>query len=156
MINPAQLVDSVVTALQGIPDLVSAMGSSAENIYAHHFLYGAENSLIDAVYKITPPGILVAYEGTLGGNFDAATIWKHKVACYIRAANATNQENPVSYEDIWSVIMNGPVNGGPNIRCINVMPNTEIMDTPSIEHQIDQDGIDFFVVHLVFPEIGDS
>lgn len=157
MIDPSTLTDGVVTALQSIPDLVTAMNGDQTRIYAHHYLYGQEYRFAEALYKVTPPSILVVWEGTFGGNFDGQTIWKHHVALYLRTANVANAETPTSYEHLFWLIVNGPVFGGPaNIRQSHVIPEVDIMDTPSATHMVDEDGMDYFKVEMSFPEIGDN
>lgn len=158
MIDPTTLTDAVVTTLQSIPDLVTAMNGDQNRIYAYHYLYGSDHRFAEALYKITPPSILVVWEGTLGGNFDGQTIWKHKIGCYMRTSNVANAETPTSYEHLFYLIVNGPVFGGPqNIRGIDVIAGkVDIMDIPQAIHMVDEDGMDYFKVELVFPEIGDN
>lgn len=164
MLDPSLVTNAVVTALQSIPALVTAMGGSAGQIYAHHFYYGAEDRLSKALFEITPPSILVAWVGTQGGNFDGMTIWKHRVNLYIRAANVAGSGSPVGYEHLWCLICNGgPVHawdgsGGSssNIRTVQIFNGLDIMDTPSIGHQVDEEQMDYFVGTFVFPEIGDQ
>jgi hypothetical protein len=103
------------------------------------------------------PSILVAWEGTQGGNFNGYQIWKHRIAVYLRMANAAGNTDPVGYEDLWWTICNRPPGGaGANIRYINILPELDIMDTPSIAHLLDEEQIDIFRGEFVLPEIGDN
>lgn len=156
MINPSTLTDAVVAALQGIPDLVAAMHDDPTRIYAYHYLYGEESKFDLALNEIKPPSILVAWEGTLGGNFNGYTIWKHRIGCYVRSSNMANVDVPTSYEYLFYTMVNGPVNGGQNIRYINVLPTVDIMDTPQAIHMLDEERMDYFKVEMVFPELGDN
>lgn len=163
MLKPSALVDAVVVALQSNQDLVAEMLGDPTRIYAHHYLYGTENKLAEALYKMAAPNILVVWEGTVGGDFNGMTIWKHKVSCYIRATNAAKAVTPSSYENIWHAMVNKPVLGGQqNLRQIQLtgieLPpgSVDLMDTPSIDHLTDEEGMDYFVARFVFPEIGDN
>jgi hypothetical protein len=163
MLNPAQVTDAVTLALQSIPELSAAMtvadssGNANLRISAFHFRLGAEHSLAEAVYKMPAPSILVAWEGTLGGNFNGYQIWKHRIAVYLRMANMAGNVDPVGYEDLWAIICNRPPNGAAtNIRCLNILPGLDIMETPSISHLLDEDRLDIFRGEFVIPEIGDN
>lgn len=162
MLNPRPLVDAVVTALQSITPLVAAMNGNAQNIFAHHFVYGADQSLARAIYQMTAPSVLVAWEGAKGGNFNGTSLIKDSVAIYIRMGNQAGQLLPVSYEDLWWLIVNAPVSvdggaGTLNIRYLHLVPGKwEIPDNPSIEHLVDEEGMDRFCAHFAFPQIGDQ
>jgi hypothetical protein len=156
VINPSTIVDAVVSALQTNSALAAVMGNTPANIQAFHYDAGTQMQLTQAVYAMTIPGILVAWDGTQGGNFAGDTIWKHRIAIYIRADNTQGTNPQQSYEYIWYALVNGPVGGtGQNIRYINLLPDLDIMDTPSIGHRVDQNQIDYFSAALLIPEIFD-
>lgn len=157
MLNPEVLADAIVAAWQSIPGLVAAMGGDRNNILAHKFYYGIENNLGKAVSELNPPAILVAWRGTMGGNFDGQTIWKHPFEVYIRTKNAASDQIPSGPGHVWWLMMNGAVNGTTlNIRQIQLLPNVDPMDTPTITARQDEDLMDFFCASLVIPEIGDD
>ncbi|HXC75719.1 MAG TPA: hypothetical protein VNU19_01575 [Candidatus Acidoferrum sp.] len=158
MLNPQPLVDAVVTALQSIELLVAAMNGSQTNIYAHHYVFGEDQSLARAIQQMTAPSILVAWMGAKGGNFDGATLIKDSIAIYIRMANQAGEVAPVAYEELWWLIVNSPVNGTTlNIRYLHLVPGKwEIPDNPSVEHDMDLEGMDRFCAHFAFPQIGDQ
>ena len=163
MLNPAQITDATVSVLQSIPELAAAMtvaagsGNATCRINAFHYRLGAEHRLAEAVYKMPAPSILVAWEGTQGGNFNGYQIWKHRIAVYLRMGNMAGSSTPVGYEDLWWTICNRPPEGAStNIRCISILPELDIMDTPSIVHLLDEDQIDIFRGEFVIPEIGDN
>jgi hypothetical protein len=157
MINPSTLTDAVVATLQSIPDLVTALGNDPTRIYAFHYLYGQDEKLTKALYKMVPPSILCVWEGTMGGNFDAATLWKHKIGLYTRIDNTANLASPLSYETLFWLIVNSPVFPGTvNIRYTNVLNSVDIMDVPQAIHLEDPDGMDYFKIEFVFPELGDN
>jgi hypothetical protein len=71
--------------------------------------------------------------------------------------NMAGNKDPVGYEDLWWIMVNRPPTGqSQNIRCLNILPNLDIMDTPSIAHLLDEDQIDIFRGEFVIPEIGDN
>jgi len=157
MLNPAILTDAIVTTLQTIPYLVAAMNGDGDNIYAYHYFAGSEHRLAEAIAKMTAPSIMVYWEGTQGGNFSGYEIFKHRFSVVIRAANQANAETPISYEGIWQLVANGHVNGTSlNIRQINITPDVDPMETPSVAHMVDGEETDYFVGSFVLPEIGDT
>ena len=163
MLNPKDITDAVVTTLQAIPDLASAMtvtdasGNPAVRIYAYHYLFGQDFRLAEAIQKMPAPSIMAVWEGTLAGNFDGSTLFKHRVALYIRMGNAGGNLDPVGYEDLWWTICNAkPTGASQNIRYLNLLPALEIMDTPGITHLTDGEALDIFRSEFVFPEIGDN
>ena len=163
MLNAAPITDAIVAALRSIPDLAAAMtvleagGNPLCRIGAFHYRLGQDNRLAEAIYKMPAPSMLVAWEGSKGGNFDGQTIWKHRWGIYYRMGNAAGVAAPVGYEDLWAITCNGPTGGhGPNIRGIELYSCLDIMDTPSIDHAVDEDLIDRFKGVFTIPEIGDN
>lgn len=65
MLNPAPITDAIASVLLSIPELNTAMGG---RITAFHFRLGQEHRLAEAIYKMPAPSMLVAWEGTKGGN----------------------------------------------------------------------------------------
>ena len=154
MLNAAPITDAIASVLLSIPELHTAMGG---RISAFHFRLGQEHRLAEAIYKMPAPSMLVAWEGTKGGNFDGQTIWKHRWGIYYRMGNAAGVAVPVGYENLWALTCNSPPGGdGPNIRNMELYPGLDIMDTPSIDHALDEDLVDRFKGVFTFPEIGDN
>lgn len=154
MLNLAPITDAIASLLLSIPELNAAMGG---RISAFHFRLGQEHRLAEAIYKMPAPSMLVAWEGTKGGNFDGQTIWKHRWGIYYRMGNAAGIADPVGYEDLWWITCNRPPGGtGTNIRYRQIYPGLDIMDTPSIDHELDEDLIDRFKGVFIIPEIGDN
>ena len=162
MLNPDPVIDTIVQTLQSIPDVVALMGGNPQQIAAHHDFYGEDYRLAEALFKMRPPAVLVAYDGSLGGNFDGATVFKHRFLLYMRLANQADQPQPIGYGTMWRTIISaGPVpawdgTSGPNIRSVQLHEGLDLMDTPSIMRRQDEELMDFFVGSLVFPEIGDN
>jgi hypothetical protein len=157
MLDPEVLAAAIVATLRTIPDLVAAMGADPNNIFAHQFYPGTEKSLANAVANMSAPSILVAWKGSLGGNFDGMTIWKHPFEIYIRTGNAAELETPAGPGHVWWLMMNRPVNSGTlNIRQIRIMAGVDPMDTPSISHRQDEELTDYFCGSVTIPEFGDQ
>jgi hypothetical protein len=162
MLNASPITDAIVATLKTISGLAAAMtvvdaGKSVVRISAFHYRLGQENRLAAAVYAMPAPSMLVAWEGTNGGGFNGYQIWKHRWGIYYRMGNAAGVASPVGYEDLWALTCNcAPGGHGPNIRNIQVHPGLDIMDTPSIDHALDEDLIDRFKGVFISPEIGDN
>lgn len=158
MLNPSDITEAIAAKLKLIPGLAAAMTvNSVVRINAFHYRLGRENKLAQAVYVMPAPSMLVTWEGTKGGNFNGSQLWKHSFGIYYRMANVATAVSPVGYEDLWHETVNGIVGStGQNIRYLNILPGLEIMDTPSIDHELDEDLIDRFKALFVIPEIGDQ
>src|ERR1035441_3738225 len=137
MLNPKLITDAVAAALQHIPALATAMTVTDANdnanlrITAFHYRLGDEQRLTEAVFKMPAPSILVAWEGTQGGNFDGSQVWKHRFGVYLRMGNMAGSNDAVGYEDLWWMVCNVPPQDSPvNIRSMNILPGLDIMDTP--------------------------
>jgi hypothetical protein len=162
VLNPNLIVQATTALLRAIPALATAMTGVGEDgpevrIFAHRFLPGQDLSLTEAIYKMPSPSILVAWEGTQGGNFSGYAMWKHRVGLYLRAGNAAGVIAPLGYEDLWTLICNGiPTTSSVNIRYTNILPELDIMDTPSVARLQDTEQMDIFKGELILPEIGDN
>ena len=88
MLNAAPITDAITATLLAIPDLNAAMSG---RITAFHFRLGQEYRLAERIYKMPAPSMLVAWDGTQGGNFNGQTIWKHRFNLYFRMGNAAGQ-----------------------------------------------------------------
>jgi hypothetical protein len=161
MLNAGPIADAIVTTLKTITNLAAAMtvtvdGGPVVRITAFHYLLGQEHRLAEAIYGMPAPSMLVAWEGTKGGSFNGYQIWKHRFGIYYRMGNAAGLATPVGYEDLWKITCDGATAAGPNIRNISVAAGLDIMDTPSIDHALDEDLIDRFKGVFTIPEIGDN
>src|SRR5215472_9035448 len=128
MLDPDLVLSSVVASLQSIPDLAAELGAptipATESITGHFFYSGQENSLIRALSQMKSPSILVAYLDYIGGNFDATTVWKHRLNLYIRPRNyAVSNRSAASGMHLWWMAMNLPISVpevAPNIRYVEL------------------------------------
>lgn len=161
MLDPEVVTDAAVAAIQSIPEVVTAMNGDAARIVGFKYLYGVDFTLAEAVGKLKPPAILVAWAGTQGGNFDGMTIFKHRLDVYFRSANMASVAFPAVPTGpgyLWSLICNKAVNGTSlNIRQVQLISGAlDLMETPSVSHRQDEELMDYFCGTFVFPEIGDQ
>ena len=163
MLDPDLVLAAVISAFRSIPALITQMAGASSNIYGHTYAYGAEHSLALAINEQRSPSILVAYVDLIGGQFSGMTVWKHRLDAYIRPKNAAFGHIPggaiaASPQHLFWLMMNSPVLGGSqNIRYTEILSGLHMLDAmPSLTHQTDEQGADFFVCHMVFPEMGDA
>jgi hypothetical protein len=155
MLDPTLIGQALVSNLQNIPTLMAALGGNNANVYLHLYAYGAEFRLMEAVYKMVPPQILIAWAGTEGGNFSGQQVWKHGFRGFARLANQAEASPAMGLGDLWVLIANGKLGITQNIRQVQIYSGVDIMDTPSSIIRQDEDGMDFLEFKMVFPEIGD-
>lgn len=169
MLDPDLVLASVVSTFQSIPTLVSEMADDSSNIYGHSYGYGAEESLALAISRMTSPSILVAYLDLIGGQFSGMTVWKHRLQAVIRSKNQAmgrvggpGGTTPASPPHLFWLMMNKAVLGGTdnrtqNIRYTEIMSGLHMLDAmPSMTHQTDEQGSDYFICTMVWPEKGDE
>lgn len=159
MLNPDILVNAVVTALNSIPDFVTAMTSANGNVSITAYTAATDDqpSLDAAIYEMTAPSTLVAWDRIVPGNFDGTTIWKHMLQVVVRAPIVANAPTPITFGTLAKLIVDSPINGTSlNIRQQAIIPEVDLVDTPPIQRLKDETGKDFIVIHLLFPEIGDN
>ncbi|HUS96800.1 MAG TPA: hypothetical protein VMX97_08690 [Hyphomicrobiaceae bacterium] len=143
MIDGSVLVEAVVTALQGVPALVTAVDEDEERIYGYHDTYPATVSLSFAIHQIPSPGVMVSYEGIMPGSFGNAEVWKHQLAIYLRAG-AAESGNP--YSVMFAAIM--------TLQYATIHASCYPMESISLERRSDAEAVDFFAIPVTFTEIG--
>ena len=127
-------------------------------ITAFHYRLGQEHRLAEAIYKMPAPSMLVAWEGTQGGNFDGQTIWKHRFGDLLPDGQR-GRRRPIRSATRTcggSSATRPPGGSQANIRYMQLYPGLDIMDTPSVAHALDEDLQDRFKGAFVIPEIGDN
>lgn len=67
MQNPSTLIDSLVTALRAIPELVALLEGNANNVVAYKRTYPASLQLEQAIHELNPPAVMVAHLRTIFG-----------------------------------------------------------------------------------------
>jgi hypothetical protein len=130
MINPKTLLAEWVTALQSLPNLVSALGDGGDQIqfYSENALvFGqqTQNNIRQAILSMPPGSILIVWQGTRTGRLGGALMFVHDFSLYLRAPEADD----VGYEDIFNLIVNDVPAGTSLIMLHSVIdPVCEPMD----------------------------
>ena len=157
MIDPSVLIDSLVTLLRDIPDLVMEVAGDPERIYAYHDQYPKKSSLALAIHQMPAPSIMAAWQGTAPGSFGGMDVWKHHVALYLRARETFDGDPPTAYYRLYRLITKGePASAGVPMLNATVHSSCYPMDVPSIQRATDAEGLDYFEVPLSFTEMGDD
>jgi hypothetical protein len=157
MINPAELVDSLVALLRDIPELVAEMGGDEQRIFAYHDHYPKRASLAAAIHDMPAPGIMAAWQGTQPSSFGGVDVWRHQVTLYLRARETFDGDPPTAYYRLFRLITKGvPSSKGVPMLNVTVHPSCHPMDLPLIQRQTDAEGLDYFEAPLGFMEIGDD
>ena len=157
MIDPSNLVNSLVAMLKDIPDLVTEMDGDPERIKAYHDQYPKRSSLAMAIHTMPAPGIMAVWQGTSPGSFGNVDVWKHQVTLYLRARETFDGDPPTAYYRLFRLITKGvPAAAGAPMINATVHPSCYPMDLPLIQRQTDAEGLDYFEVPITFTEIGDE
>jgi hypothetical protein len=156
MIDPYELVDNLVAALQDIDDLVAALGADASRIFAYRDSYPTKVSLAHAIHTMPAPGCMAVWQGTQPGSFGGMDVWKHQVTLFLRAGENAGGASP--YYALFRLITKGVGTKAAGVQMINLTVHTSCypMDLPQIQRQTDAEGLDYFEVPLSFTEIGDD
>jgi hypothetical protein len=107
MINPAELVDSLVALLRDIPELVTEMNGDEQRIFAYHDQYPRRASLAAAIHEMPAPGIMAAWQGTQPSSFGGVDVWRHQVTLYLRARETFDGDPPCGYYRLFRLISKG-------------------------------------------------
>ena len=157
MIDPSTLIDSLVTLLRDIPDLVMEVAGDPERIYAYHDQYPKKSSLALAIHQMPAPSIMAAWQGTAPGSFGGMDVWKHHVVLYLRARETFEGDPPTAYYRLFRLITKGvPASAGVPMMNATVHSSCYPMDVPSIQRATDAEGLDYFELSMSFTEAGDD
>lgn len=163
MLDPDVVLNSVVATLQSIPELVAELGAPAipatDSITGHFYFSGEETSLVRDLSQMLAPSIKVMYLDYIMGNYDAQTMWKHRLNIAIRSRNRAAEIGAASAPHIWWMCMNLPVNApmeAPNIRSIDLVNGLLWLYETNLKYQQDELGQDFLIGTMVWNEIGDA
>jgi hypothetical protein len=154
-------VNSVVAALQSIPELVTELGGS-QFITGHFYFSGQENALMRVLAQMSEPSMLLACHMQTFGSYDGQTAWKHAMQLIIRARNkatdpVTNRTS-ASHYDLYALAMNYPISVpyvAPNIRYVDLAGGNMWLAETSSPHFSDELGQDYLICPLIFNEMGD-
>jgi hypothetical protein len=163
MLAQSVVLNSVLGALQSIPQLAAELGApdipATESITAHYSYMGEENSFNRVLQQMRSPSIIVAYLDYTMGNFDAMTMWKHRLNICIRSRNKASNGSAISAQELWAMAMNLPVSMpyvAPNIRYVDLANGLLWLRETNLKFQTDELGQDFHVGTMVWDELGDS
>ncbi len=157
MIDPSALIDSLVTLLRDIPDLVTEVDDDPERIYAYHDQYPKRSSLAMAIHTMPAPGIMAVWQGTQPGSFGGMDVWKHQITLFLRAKETFDGDAPTAYYRLFRLITKGvPTETGLPMLNATVHSSCYPMDLPSIQRQTGAEGRDYFEVFVSFTEAGDE
>ena len=104
MLNPDNLIAAWVEKLREIPELVTALGDSA-NISGYYDQFPSQSNLRAALLQQPPGSILVVFNGTDKARVGTAFQFRHKFSFQVRAPEAVT--GGVSYGYLWSLFVNG-------------------------------------------------
>ncbi len=154
MIDPSDLVNSLVALLRDIPELAAEMSGEPDRIYAYHDEFPARVSLAQAIHDMPTPSIMAAWMGTAPGSLGAVDVWKHSVTLYLRAGEGGGA---TGYYRLFRLITKGvPMSTGVEMLNTTVHLSCYPMDPPTIQRQTDAEGVDYFEVPITFTEAGDE
>jgi hypothetical protein len=130
MINPKTILAEWVTALQALPNLVTALGGDpgviqyySENITV--FGHATQANVRLAVLSMPPGSIMAVWHGTAPGRLGNALVFVHDFSLYLRAPETRS----VGYEDLFTWIVNDiPVGSTLRMLHTQIDPNCEPMD----------------------------
>jgi hypothetical protein len=157
VINPADLINALVTQMRLVPGLVAEVGGDPNRIVAYHDNYPHKISLFRELYIMPAPGILVAWQGTevaaQEGGFER---WQHGVSVYLKSGVESSTDSSAYYRMFRAFTKGIPAGGTIELQYATIHPACNPMNTPSISRQPDEEGIDFFEIATSFTEIGDE
>ena len=155
MLNPEAITDAFVAAAGNVPAFVEALGGS-DRIVGHKYFNGIDFRLAEAVAKMPPSSILIAYRDRLSGNFDGMTLFKHRFEVYIRPPNVA-RETPIGALGLEYLLLNSPMQDTTvTIRNTAILPGLLMDPLPTTSARQDEDLQDYFCTSVVFAEMGDD
>jgi hypothetical protein len=158
VISPVDLVDGLVTAMQDVADLVTAMGGDEDLIYAYHDRYPTQTSLKKALYEMKSPSVMVVWMGLM--NEGGTDPWKHKIMIALRAPCEADDATFVGYNGLLKLIWNGKKNTSDAeeqpIKYKSILASCYPMELESFLRQMDAAEVDYFEITVSFTEIGDE
>lgn len=144
------LVENIADHIRRCPEVLAELDGNADAVAAYTDLTTSEsNSLTRAVYMQANGSVLVAWMGTsiTEGEMEA---WNHSVSIYVRARK---QQSPLR-------LLNAIIDGTPEgtdlrwrYQCVHDMVNP--MSVSEVARDVDEEGIDSYVIRAGFKEKGD-
>lgn len=93
MIDPNEIVDSIVTMLRDIPEVVEAVDNALENIYGYYGKWPEENSSMLAVLQTRRSKILVVSRGFYEGQLGSMGANKYPLSLFIQPRDGDSGES---------------------------------------------------------------
>jgi hypothetical protein len=146
MIKPSDLTDAIVEFLQGVPELIAAMGYDENNIYAYDDTYPIESNFQKALESLGSPGILIRYLGVR--ETEAGGILSHSLSLYARPASGDK------YSDLTYLILTG-IDASQEQSFLNRSFTSNVC-LPRIEGDfapvVDENGVEYLELNLRIDE----
>lgn len=161
MLNPADLVDAIVAALQDIPEFVTEMDGDAARISAYHDQFPTRSNLALAIYQMDPPSTLVIWRETAPGSAGRMEVWKHSFSVLFRPREHVAGDD-YGYGKLMELFVNGVPSSGTGQKLLNepIHASCWPMDVPTFARStlmVTQDSaLDYFEVRLTLTEMGDQ
>ncbi len=158
MVNPAEILEALVTKLRDISDLVGEVDGDEERIFAYYDRFPDRVSLDQAITLLEQPAVMVAWMGTDQGARGEITRFRHLFSLFLRAKAETG-DPPDGYYRLYRLIVKGVPAGGDGQPLIYSTVHAScdpLLDIPPIQRRTDDAGVDYFEISMAFIEIGDD
>ncbi|MBN9658632.1 MAG: hypothetical protein J0H49_10675 [Acidobacteria bacterium] len=142
MINPNDILQSVVTALQAIPGL-----SDVATIEAYDGESQIYRSLQEALDNLNYPTLIfITWDGA-EAETSSCKSWTHHVSLYLRCQSLTS-DGTIGYFDLIQMITDGRPGGGWRFTESEIHPDADPVQDFSVASVRDDDRGEFF--HITF------
>jgi hypothetical protein len=151
MTDCSEIIESIVTLLRAMPELVEQMDGDVENIKAFHHRYPSETSWLRYLNEQNSPSIGVSHSSSF--NLGSAG-WQHEIVMGIRAEENLPSDPPASYSTILATIMNSiPTGVSEAFEYGEIHPDVHLIGI-NFNFLTDEEGLDYPQVALTFKERG--
>jgi hypothetical protein len=153
VINPTDVVNSMVTTLQSIPTLTALLVDGTKSIVGYIDENPLKNSVLKARYQMAQGSLMLVWNGvTLAEVGSTIFAWKHAVMIYVKS-----QKTASDLDLIEAIIQGIPIpGGGLRWRYCPIMTGMLPTEVTAVNRITDQEGIDYFVVVTSTQETGDT
>lgn len=157
-VTPKEMLDALVRKHRENAMLVREVnGEAEERVVAYYDVYPDNVSLASAMIKLTPPIVMVAWNGSTPARQGESTIWAHQITTYFRPGGDV-EEPELSLGRMTMALLDGKIGdtGQPLIyqahdSWFENMPRrfVEILELFPIQRAQDPQGIDYFECPMV-------
>jgi hypothetical protein len=164
MVYPGDLTDAITAKLQSIAGLVAILGGDVKRIFPYRRSFPNAVVLMDAIYRMPVPSIMVVWEGTIPGRLNQMEVWKHRFGLYLRFADVVRGDASKGAYDMWEHAINGIPTGtgadGLKLLRTSIHESCYPMDPPAVIPQAGQTAdsgttFEYFKVNFSLTERGD-